>query len=238
METVSQTVGVDLAKHVFSIWITRDTAFALTNAEMRIEWYGNDYPAKLQADTVMPLTIPAGSGWALYSMTGECASASLRVAVPMVFAQWTTNANDSLKLDDATFTYMAGDFTDGIPNSWWSLYGDIPVDQWIATNDFDGDGYLNIEEYAGQTDPQDSYSFFPETGFVEDGVRVVLQMVVNPSSTQRIYDAYWKTNLMDYTAPWQSYGLSIMGQGGPITLTVTNNDAGGRRFYRTGARLP
>ena len=130
------------------------------------------------------------------------------------------------------------EYTDGIPNSWWSLYGDIPVDQWIATNDFDGDGYLNIEEYAGQTDPQDSYSFFPETGFVEDGVRVVLQMVVNPSSTQRIYDAYWKTNLMDYTAPWQSYGLSIMGQGGPITLTVTNNDAGGRRFYRTGARLP
>ena len=235
--SAEQPVAVVPGKYVFSVWIVRDTAFALTNAEMRIEWYGNGYPNKLQADTVMPLTIPAGSSWTLYTMTGECASASLRVAVPMVFAQWTTNANDSLKLDDATFTYMAGDFTDGIPNSWWSLYGDIPVDQWIATNDFDGDGYLNIEEYAGQTDPQDSYSFFPEAGVEMSAPKSVISLIVNPTSAERVYDAYWKTNLMDYATPWQTYGLSVTGHGGSITLTVTNNDVGGKKFFRTGATL-
>ncbi len=234
-----QPVAVTPGKYVFSVWIWRDNGFDLTNAEMRIEWYGNDYPDKLQADTVMPLTmIPAGNVWTLYSMTGECASASLRVAVPMVFAQWTTNADNSLKFDDVTFTYMAGEFTDGIPNSWWDLYGDIPLDQRIATNDFDGDGFLNIEEYAGGTDPQEAGSYFPEAGVEMSAPRSVISLVVSPSSAERVYDAYWKTNLMDYATPWQSYGLSVTGHGGEITLTVTNNAVGGKMFFRTGARLP
>ena len=235
--TAEQPVSVVPGKYAFSVWIARDLLFDLTNAEMRIEWYGSGYPNKLQADTVLPLTIPAGSGWTLYTVTGECVNAGLKVAVPLVFAQWTTNSADSLKLDDAAFTLVAGGgVTDGIPDSWWDLYGITGVDR-VAAGDYDDDGYLNIEEYAGQTDPSDILDFFPEAAVAQSEVKAVISLVVNPTSAQRLYDAYWKTNLMDYATPWQSYGLSVTGHGGSITLTVTNNDIGGKKFFRTGATL-
>jgi hypothetical protein len=65
-----------------------------------------------------------------------------------------------------------------------------------------------------------------------------MAIIVNPSSSARVYDAYWKTNLMDYATPWQSYGLSVQGNGAAITLTLTNDDVAGKRYFRTGAKLP
>ena len=62
-----------------------------------------------------------------------------------------------------------------------------------------------------------------------------LQMTIDPTSTGRVYDAYWKSNLLDNSA-WQPYGLSVTGNGGTVTLIVTNPPP--VLNYRTGVRLP
>ncbi len=129
--------------------------------------------------------------------------------------------------------WSADGFTDGIPNWWWDLYGVAPGDR-TAAGDIDNDGYLNIEEYGGDTHPTNGESFFHRMSNLTGQATATLY--VNPSSTGRVYDVYWRSNLIPESAPWVSYGLSVTGLGGQIGLTVTNIPISG--FYRTGARLP
>ena len=130
--------------------------------------------------------------------------------------------------------WTGSDVTDGIPNSWWEQYA-VAAEDRVALGDLDDDGYLNIEEYAGDTVPTNNESHFSEITTSSTSNRMVINLVVDPSSTGRVYDAYWKTNLMEAGA-WQNYGLSVTGNGAAITLTVTNKLD--KQFYRTGAQLP
>ncbi len=122
--------------------------------------------------------------------------------------------------------------TDGIPNWWWDKYS-ISGPNRVASGDEDGDNWNNGEEFVIDSDPTDITSGF--SNVVQLVGRGVMTLTVNPSSTARVYDVYWKTNLMANDG-WLNYNLSVTGVGGAISLTVTNTDAL-KRFYRTGVKF-
>jgi hypothetical protein len=65
-----------------------------------------------------------------------------------------------------------------------------------------------------------------------------MQLTVEaPTTNSRIYDVWYRTNLLQ-GAGWLPMGLNITGaqNGASINLTVTN--VPGERHYRTGVRLP
>lgn len=236
-----QPIVASTGSYVFSVYVRRQEHFVnLTNAQIKLEWYGGDYPVKVQADTVVTIAPSTNSVFSQYSVTGTCNNANLRFVQPVVLAQWDVNPSGDyreIQIDDASLvlTNLSGEtYTDGIPDSWWDAYG-ITGDDCAAARDYDNDGYLNIEEYAGDTDPTANESYFSNVTNAP-GSKTVMILIVNPSSTGRVYDAYWKTNLMDYSSAWQNYGLSVTGSGGSIELTVTNKL--GKQYFRTGAKLP
>jgi hypothetical protein len=57
-----------------------------------------------------------------------------------------------------------------------------------------------------------------------------------PTTNSRLYDVYWKTNLMDNT-PWIPCGHDVPGhaEGTNLWLEVTNGSE--RVFYRTGVKV-
>jgi hypothetical protein len=121
--------------------------------------------------------------------------------------------------------------SDGLADSWEMLHFGLLTNG--PNGDVDGDGSLNWEEYVSDTQPTNSASKFQDQTNATETVNL-LSFKIEPSSTGRLYDAYWKTNLLSSTN-WIPYGLSITGNGGQITLTVTNTAPANN--YRTGVRL-
>jgi hypothetical protein len=238
---VSQPMMASTGQYTMSVWLKRESDFHMSNAVLKIEWYDGTLSNKVQADTTATVTVPNDATWYVYSVTGTCLNANLRAIVPGVLLEWGRfgSGSQAMGLDDFSLEVTNGTpgetYTDGIPNSWLTLYG-LGLTNGVATGDDDSDGYLNIEEYAGATIPTDINSHFPKATNTL-APRNVMVLIVNPSSSVRMYDAYWKTNLVDYVTPWQSYGLSVQGNGAAITLTVTNDDVAGKRYFRTGATL-
>ena len=233
---LAQPMQCTTGSYVLSVWVRREADFAMTNAELKIEWYDGTLTNKVQADTVATLTVPNDASYYFYAVTGVCNDVSVRAMVPGLFVQWdrSAGADRSMGADDFSLTLIGDTSTDGIPNSWWEQYA-VAAEDRVALGDLDDDGYLNIEEYAGDTVPTNNESHFSEITTSSTSNRMVINLVVDPSSTGRVYDAYWKTNLMEAGA-WQNYGLSVTGNGAAITLTVTNKLD--KQFYRTGAQLP
>lgn len=236
---LSQPMMASTGQYTLSVWLKRETDFHLSNALLKIEWYDGTLTNKVQADTTATLTVPNDTTWYLYSVTGICLNPSLRVIVPGVQVQWGRFGSgfQTMGADDfgLLFTNAAGTgFTDGIPDSWWDLYS-IPLGSRQGTNDYDNDGFSNLEEYTGDTIPSNINSFFSRATNSVTGNRAVMYLIVNPSSAARNYDAWWKTNLMESSA-WQRTGQSVPGNGGLIQIGVTNDL--GKRYYRTGAIVP
>jgi hypothetical protein len=125
--------------------------------------------------------------------------------------------------------------TEGIPDSWWQRYS-IPVEERHAAGDPDTDDHNNMEEYIADTSPIDEASFYDSHVSNMTGRITLVLMAGPPTTNSRRYEVYWKTNLMDQS--WTAYGLNVPGadNGGVVLLTVTNDP--GRRFYRTGVKLP
>jgi hypothetical protein len=91
--------------------------------------------------------------------------------------------------------------TDGIDNSWWSLYG-IAEENRLATLDPDGDGFTNLQESALGTNPMDSFSTFKVKTIERNGnsltitwssvsgkkYQVQAATQLNPSSWQDVWE--------------------------------------------------
>jgi hypothetical protein len=97
----------------------------------------------------------------------------------------------------------------------------------------DGDAWNNRDEYVSDTDPKDNASGFPNA--TNTSGQAVQTFTVSPTSTGRLYDIFWKTNLSD-GAGWTAVGLNQAGSGAGLVLTVTNQVEA--NFYRTGVTLP
>ena len=103
-----------------------------------------------------------------------------------------------------------------------------------AASDNDGDNLSNLGEYIADTQPTNPASFF---GYITNFTRTTstISLVVDPSSTARVYGAYVKTNLVEGSA-WLPFGPTVPGNGGQLQVTVTNTL--NRANYRTGVKLP
>lgn len=121
------------------------------------------------------------------------------------------------------------DDNDGMPDAWEIQYGfyvQYPTD---ATNDPDGDGFLNWEEYIYGTNPTNPASFFAFQVFTNTppGVSFV-------SSTGRWYDIWATTNLLD--APWLPWKTNLIGSN--LTMSVSDTNTLPMRHYRMRIRAP
>lgn len=135
------------------------------------------------------------------------------------------------------FTGIVGDAsqeTDGIPNSWWDRYS-ITVSNRVASGDLDADDADNHGEFIADTDPTDPASKFPNLVNTLAGNRT-MTLQTGPTTNSRVYDVWWTTNLMANPQVWTRYGLSVAGNGGSVSLSVTNDAPA--RVYRTGVALP
>ena len=64
---------------------------------------------------------------------------------------------------------------DGIPDSWELQYGLKPFDPSDASEDLDGDGFTNLEEFLSETDPKDINSHPPYIDFLRvDEIKAIL----------------------------------------------------------------
>jgi parallel beta-helix repeat protein len=123
---------------------------------------------------------------------------------------------------------------DSIPDGWAWQYGFDPTAPNIATNDPDGDARTTIEEWIADTNPVD-----PQSVFRIASITATQQVVVNfPSSSNRVYTLYASSNLVTEAAAW----LPVTGQvdvpGNGATLSLSNNPAASRQFYRVGVEAP
>ena len=164
---------------------------------------------------------------------------NLKLTSPGTGAPFVTN-------DTVTITRESANDSngDGIPDEWYTKYGLNPTTVGLATIDTDSDQSTNWEEYINDTNPTNSasynlnnieYTSEPGSGPANNVVDI---RVESPTSTGRLYDAFWATSLIDGTV-WTPIGLDVPGNpdNSAVMLQVTN-DSSEDRFYRTGVKLP
>ncbi|HXI83470.1 MAG TPA: thrombospondin type 3 repeat-containing protein [Verrucomicrobiae bacterium] len=118
---------------------------------------------------------------------------------------------------------------DGIPNGWKLSHGLDPFDPNLGSEDADGDGLSNLQEYLAGTDPTNSASAFRITSVIKTGsdVRVIWTMGSNKTNALQFANGgNYTTNFTDLFTVTNTVG------------TLTNYlDVGGAtniptRFYR------
>jgi beta-glucanase (GH16 family) len=123
--------------------------------------------------------------------------------------------------------------TDGLPDFWEvEHFGSRQGGD--AVTDTDQDGQPNQDEFVTDTVPTNEASFFEVSGGGVSGVDVITWLA-SPSSTGRLYDVYWRTNLLD-PAGWQPCGLGWPGNGGDLPLSITNELP--EAVFRAGVWVP
>ena len=123
---------------------------------------------------------------------------------------------------------------DGIPDAWLTDHGLNATNSAGAATP--GGGATFGEAYLHDIDP----TLPAPAGFnaIVESERTVgsgVQLHVDPSSTGRVYDIFWRTNLLD-ASEWTGLNLNLPGNGGNLVLSVTNSTD--QRYYRTGVKLP
>ncbi|TFH18162.1 MAG: hypothetical protein E4H02_00845 [Lentisphaerales bacterium] len=135
---------------------------------------------------------------------------------------------------DLNYVPAAGDADgNGIPDWWEFAYfgGTIGA---ASTNDADSDGLTTGQEYVADTDPTNSASYFRDIESFTMAAADEWQFGIDNSSTGRLYDVAYSTNLLDAT--WTYEGIDARGTAGQLVIIVTNS--GPVRFFRTLVKLP
>lgn len=104
-----------------------------------------------------------------------------------------------------------------------------------AVTDSDQDGQPNQDEFVAETVPTNGASYFELSAGSAAGDGVVMLHAI-PSSTGRLYDVFWRSNLADGASGWIPYGVGQPGNGGDLSLAVTNEASDA--FFRAGVRVP
>jgi subtilisin family serine protease len=113
----------------------------------------------------------------------------------------------------------------GLPD-WWEaeMLGTLSQS---ATDDPDGDGFSNLTEFLGGTDPRSGGSRLGFSSVQPSGSGMILGFSAN---AERRYQIEWSDTL---APPWTPLGISVVGNGS--TLHVTDPGAlneSSKRFYR------
>lgn len=197
--------------------------------QLTLEWTSNDRPDLVDVDLV-------GDTLSLRPLAGQFGTGSINIR-----ASDLSGATGSISLPYTIYTDNDGDGdpdisdpdddNDGIPDSWEILYG---LDPLLAdsTNDEDGDGWSNWQEYVADTDPTDAEDG-PGLRLVWDGVNEVPHLEFN-SSSQRQYQLEYRDSLESET--WEPLDTMKIGTG--ATMGMTDEEAPPQRFYRLRIALP
>lgn len=135
-------------------------------------------------------------------------------------------------------TYGNNSYTgDGIPDYWALQYGFNPLDPSVASQDPDGDGFTNLQEFLAGTNPTNPSSYFHVVSVASQGNNVVVTWAAGGG----------KTNMLQYVngGPSGNYSTNftdlppqVVLPGTPGTTIITNQtDIGGAtnfpaRYYR------
>lgn len=125
--------------------------------------------------------------------------------------------------------------SDGIPDDWENAHGLNASASNSPTANADGDWMTDFEEYTADTDPTNSLSFFPSI-ILTAAPPGTLSLVVDPTSTARVYGVRWTTNLMQVPPVWTLILPEYTGTTSGLIFTITNETPA--RYYRTRVRLP
>ena len=122
----------------------------------------------------------------------------------------------------ALVTRTSDGVTDGILDSWWSGYGITGADR-VASNDPDGDGFTNAQEYSLGTDPTDRTSAFQVTSVNNSGGTTTIAWT---SVADKIYRLQARANLSD---SWTDVGTEVTATGASSSAAHASS---GQYFYR------
>jgi len=142
---------------------------------------------------------------------------------------------DNWLVDDLVLEAVADSDDDGMHDAWEQMwFGNLITASNHPAGDQDGDGFSDPEEFFADTNPTDSESKFPPA-IMTGNAPASLSMVINPTSTARVYRIFSMTNLLESPQTWMVGDLMQTGNGGSVSFPVTNS--GPVIFYRTGAGL-
>ena len=115
---------------------------------------------------------------------------------------------------------------DGLPNWWEAQYFNGSTTAAVASDDSDGDGLTNAQEFVSGTNPQSGASALRVTNMATASGAIEIQFA---SVFGKSYQLEYKDNITD--ASWNSLGAPITGTGGvvPVSDSVGTN---AHRVYR------
>jgi alpha-amylase len=124
--------------------------------------------------------------------------------------------------------------TDGIPD-WWRLayFGHalgLASDKSRGTDDADGDGVSNLNEFLAGTNPLEANSVFKIMGAIRASNEVQLLWTTRANQTYQLQQSDGPGN----GASWTNFGPAITGTDGVVTQSV-GAAAGASRFFRVQA---
>lgn len=120
---------------------------------------------------------------------------------------------------------------DLIPNAWEILHQLNPVASNTPDANADGDWMTDYEEYLADTQPTNDTSFLPPAYLNHDA------LFVTASSTNRLYELWWSTNLLNESSDWTLLPPAQTGTGAALAFPFTNPPPAAA-WFRTGARVP
>lgn len=137
----------------------------------------------------------------------------------IIYARFSDGTNASPYVAAPVLSYASDSYSEGVPDSWRNTYFGSPDPSAgpnrHATNDFDGDGYNNLQEYLFGSDPTDPTSNLRITSFSTSNAQW-------QAKGYEVYELYSSSNLVNWQlaqnplTPTTSTGVATnFANGGP-----------------------
>lgn len=113
--------------------------------------------------------------------------------------------------------------------------GAYEYDQALADYDSDGDTWTDAEEYVSDTSPTNAALYFRDAAVASTAPNLT-GLIISNTSAARLYSIHRSTNLVAAPQAWTRISSEVGGNGGTLTIVVTNNDPSAH--FRTAVRKP